>query len=246
MTWAGFVWKNLRRRRVRTILTSAGVAIGVGLIVALLSIAAGVRRTANDLIHVGRADFGLFQSGAADLTRSLLPASLEEKIASRPGIAQVAAVFLLVSETKGNSAFLVFGLKPDEFTARRLVIVEGRRPHGREALLGDHAAQSLHLRPGETLRVGHGLFRVVGIYHSGDPFEDSGAVLPLRVVEQLAHRPGEITTVAVAVRPGLRASTVALRVEHRSFQRSRRIVNLSISRQSRQQDQKEHECCTDD
>ena len=49
MTWGGLVWKNLRRRRVRTALTSAGVAIGVGLIVALLSIAAGVRRTANDL-----------------------------------------------------------------------------------------------------------------------------------------------------------------------------------------------------
>jgi hypothetical protein len=29
--------------------------------VALLSITAGVHRTAEDLIHVGRADFGLFQ-----------------------------------------------------------------------------------------------------------------------------------------------------------------------------------------
>src|SRR5437588_1259335 len=114
MTLASLVLRNLLRRPARSALTAAGVAIGVGLIVALLSITAGVRRTANDLIHVGRADFGLFQSGAADLTRSLLPASLEEKIASQPGIAQVAALFLLVSETKGNSAFLVFGLKPDE------------------------------------------------------------------------------------------------------------------------------------
>src|SRR5205085_8197923 len=76
VTWAGFVWKNLLRRRARTALTSAGVAIGVGLIVALLSIAAGVRRTASDLVHIGRADFGLFQDGAADLTKSVLPASL--------------------------------------------------------------------------------------------------------------------------------------------------------------------------
>jgi putative ABC transport system permease protein len=216
MTWAGFVWKNLRRRRVRTILTSAGVAIGVGLIVALLSIAAGVRRTANDLIHVGRADFGLFQSGAADLTRSLLPASIEKKMAGQPGIAQIAAVFLLVSETKGNSAFLVFGLKPDEFTARRLVIVEGRRPRGREALLGDHAAQSLHLRPGETLRVGNGLFRLAGVYHSGDRYEDGGAVLPLPVVQTLAQRQGEVTTFGVTVQLGHRPKDVAHELE-RSF-----------------------------
>ena len=54
VTWAGFVWKNLLRRQARTALTAAGVAIGVGLIVALLSITAGVRKTAGDLIHVGR------------------------------------------------------------------------------------------------------------------------------------------------------------------------------------------------
>ena len=78
MTWAGFVWRNLWRRPARTALTAAGVAIGVGLIVALLSIAAGVRNTASDLIHIGRADFGVFQESASDLTRSLLPESLAE------------------------------------------------------------------------------------------------------------------------------------------------------------------------
>ena len=39
--------------------------------------------------------------------------------------------------------------------------------------------------------------------------------MPLGVLERLANRPGEITTVAVALRPGLRARTVAARVEHR-------------------------------
>jgi hypothetical protein len=65
VTWIGLVRKNLLRRPVRTILTSSGVAIGVGLIVALLSISAGTQRTAGDLIHFGRADFGLFQSGVS-------------------------------------------------------------------------------------------------------------------------------------------------------------------------------------
>ena len=51
-----FLLKNLLRRPVRTLLTAAGVALGVGLIVALLSISAGTTRTASDLIHLGRAD----------------------------------------------------------------------------------------------------------------------------------------------------------------------------------------------
>src|SRR6266849_1564565 len=105
------------RRRARTALTSAGVAIGVALIVALLSIAAGVRRTASDLIHVGRADFGLFQQGS-DLTRSVLPASLADRVAREPGVAAVSRIFLRVDKVRGRDAFLVFGLRPDEFAAR--------------------------------------------------------------------------------------------------------------------------------
>jgi cell division protein FtsX len=60
VTWPGLILKNLLRRKVRTALTIAGVAIWVGLIVALLSITNGVKRTAGDLVHVGRSDFGLF------------------------------------------------------------------------------------------------------------------------------------------------------------------------------------------
>src|SRR5437588_3008825 len=215
MTWGGLVWKNLRRRRVRTGLTSAGVAIGVGLIVALLSIAAGVRRTANDLIHVGRADFGLFQAGAADLTRSQLPASLDGKIKAQPGVAQAAGIFLRVSSAQGRSAFLVFGLAPGEFPERRLVIVSGRRPRGAEALLGDSAARSLHLAPGHTFSVEHRRFRIAGIYHSGDRYEDGGAVLPLRTVQALAQRPGDVTTIAVTVELGRRPQQVAKELERR-------------------------------
>src|SRR5947199_325519 len=121
MTWAGLVWKNLRRRRVRTALTAAGVAIGVGLIVALLSIAAG-----------------------------------------------------------------------------------GRRPQGDEALLGDIAARSLHLAPGDSLRVENRSFPIAGLYHSGDRFEDAGAVLSLRTVQALAQRPGEVTTFGVEAQLGWR------------------------------------------
>ena len=90
MTWVGLVARNLLRRRVRTALTAAGVAVGVGLIVALLSIASGAKRTADELIHVGRADFGLFQAGTSDLTLSRLPEGLAAQVAREPGVAGTA------------------------------------------------------------------------------------------------------------------------------------------------------------
>ena len=79
MTWLGLVRKNLLRRPARTLLTAAGVSLGVALIVALLSITQGVHRTAGDLIHIGRADFGVFQSDVSDLTRSYLPAGARDE-----------------------------------------------------------------------------------------------------------------------------------------------------------------------
>ena len=173
------------RRSVRTGLTAAGVAIGVALIVALLSIAAGVRRTAADLIHVGRADFGVFQQGASDLTRSLLPASLEKGLRKTSGITGVAPIFLRVSRVQNRDAFLLFGLRPGDFAYRRFVIVAGRRStDNREALLGDEAAKSLHLRPGDTIQIEKKPYRIAGLYHSGNHFEDIGAVLPLPAVQR--------------------------------------------------------------
>ena len=204
------VWRNLLRRPTRTLLTAAGVALGVGLIVALLSISTGVQRTADELIHVGHADFGLFQGDVSDFSRSLLPESLAAKVTDDPGVKEVARLKLFASTTQNS--FFVFGLDPSEFVWQRLVILDGHAPGAGEALAGD----GRHMNVGDRLRVTRARsFRVSGIYHSGDAFEDHGAVVPLRVAEQLASRPGEITTVAVAVRPGDSTAEVAKRIEHR-------------------------------
>jgi putative ABC transport system permease protein len=215
VTWPGLVLKNLLRRKVRTALTVAGVAIGVGLIVALLSITNGVKRTATQLINVGRSDFGLFQSGAADLTRSLLPEGLARGVRGAKGVSQVARIFLLVGAVEHSDSSLLFGYVPGEFPERRLVIVSGRRPSGDEALVGDGAARIYHLRVGGPVRAGKRDFRVAGIFHSGNAFVDRGVVLPLRVVQQIAQRPHEVTTLGVIVKLGETPKAVARKLESR-------------------------------
>jgi putative ABC transport system permease protein len=215
MTWIGLVWKGLWRRPARTALTAAGVAIGVGLIVALLSITAGVRHTADELIHIGRADFGLFQRGASDLTRSLLPASLEQEVARDPGVDETALVFLLVGTVEGRDSSLLFGYAAGEFPLERLVVTEGRRPLAGEALLGDEAAQSFGLGVGDDVRIDRRRYPVAGLFHSGNAFVDRGTVLPLATVQRIAHRPNEVTTIAITVKVGYVPKDVAKRLEQR-------------------------------
>lgn len=215
MTWAQLVLKNLARRPARTGLTVAGVSLGVALIVALLSITAGVRRTAADLIHVGRSDFGLFQKGTVDLTRSLLPETMTAKIAHEPGVRATASIFLRVGPAGGQESMLVFGLVPGEFPAQRFVLVEGRRGGEGEAVLGDAGARTTHLGIGDRFPVAGRSFPIVGIYHSGNRFEDSGAVISLRAAQAIAERPGEVTTIGVEVRIGAKPATVAKQLERR-------------------------------
>jgi putative ABC transport system permease protein len=210
VTLAGLVWRNLRRRPVRAALTSAGVALGVGLIVALLAVSAGATQAASQLIHVGRADFGLFQAGASDLTLSRLPSSLARSVDAVPGVAATGRIYLYVT-----NEVLVFGLDPSEFPARRLVILRGARGRSDEALVGDRAAASLHLEPGRTLRIGRRAFRVAGVFHTGNTFEDGGVVLPLPVVQRLAGRPGDVTSIGVQVSLGTRPKTLARELERR-------------------------------
>ena len=207
MTWLGLVRRNLFRRPARTLLTAAGVSLGVALIVALLSITQGVHQTAGDLIHIGRADFGVFQSDVSDLTRSFLPQELETSLHTVRGVDETARVKLYVSKQG-----LVFGFDPSEFAMQRFVIVSGRRPRApTEAVVGDGSGHAL----GDLVPVDARRFRVVGVFHSGDRFVDNGVVLPLPTVQTLARRPREVTTIGVTVKLGWRPQEVADAIEHR-------------------------------
>jgi putative ABC transport system permease protein len=209
------IWTNLMRRRARTLFTSVGVALGVGLIVALLSISSGVQLAVNNIIHLGGADFGLFQGQITQVTNSLLPDRLAAEIATDPGVKETARIKLLVTKVDSQNGQLVFGLEPSGFPEREFVIIRGTRPHGNQVLLGDAAASTLHRGPGDAITIAGRTLQVAGVYHSGNAFEDGGVVAPLALVQRWSGRPGEFTTVAVTVRPGASPSQVAARLERR-------------------------------
>ena len=199
----GLVFTNLARHWARTVATAVGIALGVATIVALLSVGAGLERTAGGLVHLGQADLGVFQSGVADPTASLLRDSLAQRLERRPDVAQATPLLLVVEGVKQDPAAVVFGARPGDFFARRLVVEEGRRGLGADTILvGDRLAQELGLHPGSPLKVKRRPFTVAGVYHSGVFFEDAGAVLDLRAAQRLERRGGEATTIAVQLAPG--------------------------------------------
>ena len=206
---------NALRRWGRTTLTALGVAIGVMTVVALLSLTSGLSRSAGGLAKLGRADFGVFQSGLADLTASSLPPSIVATIRSVPGVADSSPVQIVPHAVAGESSMLVFGSEPESFLTRRLVVTAGRRGRGTEAMLGVRAASRLHAAPGSTLVIGGRPFSVAGVYRSGVSFEDDGVLLPLAVTQRAFHRGAEISMVAVSISPGYREADVERTVQRR-------------------------------
>jgi len=186
------------RRKARTLATAVGIALGVGLIVALLSVGSGLKRTASQLVHLGFADIGIFQSGVSDPTASILPTSLAARLEKRPDVAQATPLLLVIEGVKQNPAAVVFGADPNGFFAQRLVTTQGRRAFGpRTIMVGDKLARELHLQPGSQLVVKRRPFTVAGIYHSGIFFEDTGAILDLPTAQRMEHKAGDATTIAV-------------------------------------------------
>jgi putative ABC transport system permease protein len=202
------VFTNLARRKARAAATALGIALGVATIVALLSVGSGLKRTAAELVHLGQADLGIFQSGVSDPTASVLPTSLAQRLEKRPDVAEATPLLLVIEGVKQEPAAVVFGAEPDGFFRRRLVTSEGRTgPTGRAGILvGDKLAKELNLRPGSTLMVKKRPFTVTGVYHSGVFFEDTGAIMDLDTAQRLEHRGNDATTVAVQLAPEVRHS----------------------------------------
>jgi putative ABC transport system permease protein len=207
------VRSNLGRRWGRTVLTGLGVAVGVTTTVALLALTGGLSRSAGDLAKLGRADFGVFQAGLDDLTASSLPASIVARIERVPGVAAAAPIQVIAHAVHQDSSILLFGAQLESFLARRLVIVAGHAARGSELMVGSAAAATLHVSPGQRLKIEGRRLAVGGIFRSGISLEDGGIVLSLPVTQRLSRRPGEVSTVAVLISPGYRESDVEHAIE---------------------------------
>ncbi len=211
----GIIATNLRRRPTRTLLTAAGIAVGVATIVALLSFTQGLQESASGFVHLGGSELGVFQANVSDPTTSVLPESLVGRLQEQESVAAATPLLLIVEGIGGVPSAVVFGAKPPGFFAKQLVFVRGSQPGSwrSEMVVGDRLAAEKGIVPGDTLKVKGKAFRVAGIYHSGILFEDSGAVLGLAAAQALQERRGEETNVIVRLAPGAKAGATGKAIE---------------------------------
>jgi ABC-type antimicrobial peptide transport system permease subunit len=208
----GQAFRNLWRRRTRTLLSATGIGIGVATLVALGGMSKGVLDQLNMLAgSSGAGNISIMQRKVADLSLSTLDERMVSEIQAMPGIKAVSPFLMGFIMTADMPFFLIGGVDPNSAAMSHYQLIDGHgitRPN--EVLLGKTAAKNYKLGVGDTLTLFGNRYRVAGIFETGVAYEDGGGMLALREAQRLLNRPRSLSFIFVdVVNPGEAKAVVA-------------------------------------
>ncbi len=217
------VIKNLLRRKTRTLLTILGIGIGVAAIITLGALADSLEVGYGAMLSGSKADLVLSQPNSFDISYSSVDESIGAELAAMPEVSAISGMLQGWSQTEGELFFFVFGYPADSFVLDRFQIIDGvgldsppgRGERGKPVLLGSAAAEMLDKSIGDIIYLTNSAYRVVGIYETGDTFEDSAALLSLADAQELVGKPRQVSVYYIQLKdPTLRERFVS-RVERK-------------------------------
>lgn len=215
------ILRNLLRRKTRTLISVVGISIGVASIILIGALAKGLEAGYNSILTGTKADLILSQPDAVELSYSSVAESVGKELEKMPEVAEVSGMIEGFLQAEGTPYLFLFGYPEDSFVMEKFVIKEGvglkdKTAHiqrGKPLILGSAVAEALKKKAGDTLRVGETVFRIVGIYETGDAFEDSGAVLNLKDAQDLLGKPRQVSLYYIRLKDPQQRDRLQARVE---------------------------------
>ena len=128
------VFKNLFRRKGRTILTIIGISIGVAAIIALGSMAQGLEVGYNAMLSGSQADLVLSQPDSFDISYSSVDQSLLSDLSSMPEVEAVSGMIEGFVQTENVPYLFLFGYPEDSFILDRFQVIDGISLFSKEAI----------------------------------------------------------------------------------------------------------------
>jgi len=235
----GYAWKGLTRRRTRTVLNVAGVAISVALLVAVLAITESVRGAVRDSLGAAGADMIVqkrvkpcpFAPVKIPKDLASIPSEVVDKLAAEPGVEQASGVLELWAFYEGHPT-VVTGMDPDmkqlgpvrlaesDEDEKCCAIVEGRylvRPDDYHAMITTGYAEAIHARLGDKIPLGplHE-FEVVGMVDLGETARvaSAEAFIPLKTAQDMLGQGEIVDTIFLAVEDTRYAEAITTAAGH--------------------------------
>jgi len=208
-------FSNLRRRKGRAAFLVAGLLVGIGTVVVLLTLSQALTVQAQNNLETyganivvaprsdglsltyGGVTLGNVAVGAQEIRQADL--ARIASIPNRHNIAIIAPELLGAVSVKGRQSLLM-GVQPkNEFDLKKWWSVDGRPPrNGHELVAGSAAAAALHLHTGGSVSVDGRPFTVSGILRPTGSQDDDLLITDLGTAQGVLHKPGQVSMVQVA------------------------------------------------
>jgi ABC-type lipoprotein release transport system permease subunit len=218
--WArvgGQAFRNLWRRRTRTLISATGIGIGVATLVMLGGLMNGTLGQLNGLAGTGSTgNLTVMQREVADMSLSSLDERMIAQIQAMSAVESASPALLGFVMNEQLPLFIVMGIEPGSGACVLFKVVEGKglaRPN--EIMIGRAAADSYDLGVGDTIELYENRYKVAGIFETGVGYEDSGGVLPLREAQRLLGRPRAVSFIFVNVKDAAEGQNVAAQINAR-------------------------------
>lgn len=195
-------FRNLWRRRNRTLLAAAGIGIGVATLVMLGGLTAGMVGQLNTLAGSGSpGNLTVMQRDVPDMNLSSIDEQVVRQIQSMPQVKAVSPMILGIVMTAEMPLFITLGLDPNSTAMDHYTLIAGRRmQRPNEIVIGSKASESYDLGVNDTLTLYNNRYKIVGIYETGVVWEDGGGILAMRESQRLLNRPRNVSFLFVDVK----------------------------------------------
>ena len=206
------ILKNLWRRRIRSLLTLFGIAIGVAAVVGLNAMALGMGQNYGTAVGVSN-DLLVSQANAIDIAFSSLDAELGQRLQAVPGVRAVEPGVYGWIATDDVPYFLIYGYEPEATAMHHYRVVEGKPVTGpKQIILGRRAADDMRKGIGDNLHIYGRPYQVVGIYETGQGMEESGGVVTLGNAQEITQKSGKVSLFQLGLQRGTDIDAVKARI----------------------------------
>lgn len=210
------VTANIRQRPIRSIVSIAGVALGVALVMLFTGLARGMSNDLQRRSSNVRAEIIFTRPGSADnLTSSTANLSIKyvEELQKIEGVESAIPVIRYIYQGGRGFGFeQVEGVDWAPFAGmNQMRITAGRAPEAMdEVIIDETKAQNGSLTVGSTLNIfGGKQYRVTGIYA---PESGARVKMSLAAMQYALEAPGKCTWILVKARDGADPGAVAKRI----------------------------------
>lgn len=213
MHFSSLIWKNLRRRPLRTTLTLTALASAIAAVVALLGVARNFKSSFADVYESHGVDIVVSRQGSADRLSSSIDQSLAEQVADAEGVATASPMLLetLSLEDEGVYGIPAMGMPPDSWMMNNFQFASEKSANqgsGNRLWLGVHLADRLKITAGQSVNLFDQPYVVEDIFTSRSTWENGSMLVPLSLLQALTGREGQVTYVNVRVTEEIDASQV--------------------------------------